>query len=215
MATSSLFRILKFAKKPKPAVHPPGDGPHRNAVVFRQNRGLPANRKWRLPFKRVPGPSSAQVLRKDRKLEFPLRYRHTRQARSVYEAGGAPITGKIASPNVHRLGFSRIAPKDGQTGGGTSHLSLTKIPCSLRRMSFPSTGPQCNFGRFLADLCSTPIWWRRARFSNPRAARERNIEDRGARIVVRAMSIGENYYERNIKPHSLRHFEIFARHKTF
>jgi len=184
-------------------------------LYFVKTGGFPPIENGGLLSREFPGPSSAQVLRKDRKLEFPLRYRHTRQARSVYEAGGAPITGKIASPNVHRLGFSRIAPKDGQTGGGPFHLSLTRIPCSLWRMSFPSTGPQCNFGRFLADLCSTPIWWRRARFSSPRAARERNIEDRGARIVVRAMSIGENYYERNIKPHSLRHFEIFARHKTF
>jgi hypothetical protein len=90
-------------------------------------------------------------------------------------------------------------------------------PPSLQRRE--QTDPQqavvkVNFGRFLADLCSTPIWWRRARFSSSRAARERNIEDRGARIVVRAMSIGENY-ERNINPHSLRHFEIFARHNTF
>jgi len=81
-------------------------------------------------------------------------------------------------------------------------------------MSFPSTGPQCNFGRFLAYLCSTPIWWLRARFSISRAAREQNIEDRGARIVVKAMSVGQNY-ERNINPHSLRHFEIFARHNIF
>src|SRR5438445_3863704 len=70
-----------------------------------------------------------------------------------------------------------------------------------------------NFGRFLADLCSTPIWWRRAKFSSSRAARERNIGDRVARSVVRAMSIGENY-ERNINPHPLRHFEIFARHNS-
>src|ERR1700732_366393 len=59
--------------------------------------------------------------------------------------------------------------------------------------------PEVNFGRFLADLRSTPIWWRRARFSSPRAARERQIEDRVARSVVREMSIDENY-ERNITP---------------
>src|SRR5208283_5819964 len=60
-----------------------------------------------------------------------------------------------------------------------------------------STG--VNLGRFLAERCSTPIWWRRARFSSSRAARERKIEDRVARSVVREMSIGENY-KRNITP---------------
>jgi hypothetical protein len=59
--------------------------------------------------------------------------------------------------------------------------------------------PEVNFGRFLADLRSTPIWWRRAKFSSWRAARERKIEDRVARNVVREMSIGENY-EGNITP---------------
>jgi len=55
------------------------------------------------------------------------------------------------------------------------------------------------FGRFLADLRSTPIWWRRAKFSSWRAAHERKIEDRVARNVVREMSIGENY-EGNMTP---------------
>jgi hypothetical protein len=59
--------------------------------------------------------------------------------------------------------------------------------------------PEVNFGRFLADLRSTPIWWRRAKFSSWRAACERKIEDRVARNVVREMSIGENY-EGNITP---------------
>ena len=52
--------------------------------------------------------------------------------------------------------------------------------------------PEVNFGRFLADLRSTPIWWRRARFSSWRAARERKIEDRVAKSVVREIGIGEN-----------------------
>jgi hypothetical protein len=56
-----------------------------------------------------------------------------------------------------------------------------------------------NFGRFLADHCSTPIWWRKARFSSWSAAREWKIEDRVAKRVVREMSIGENY-ERKITP---------------
>jgi hypothetical protein len=37
---------------------------------------------------------------------------------------------------------------------------------------------------------STPIGWRRAKFSSSRAARERKIEERVARGVVRNMSIG-------------------------
>src|SRR5207247_10155900 len=41
--------------------------------------------------------------------------------------------------------------------------------------------PVVNFGRFPADLWSTPIWWRRARFSSPRDARERKIEAKDAR----------------------------------
>jgi hypothetical protein len=46
---------------------------------------------------------------------------------------------------------------------------------------------------FAADLWSTPIWWRRARFSSCRAARERKIEVRVARSDVRRISIAENY----------------------
>ena len=53
--------------------------------------------------------------------------------------------------------------------------------------------PGANFGRFAADLWSTPIWWRRARFSSCRAARERKIEVRVARSDVRRISIAENY----------------------
>src|SRR5215813_14291409 len=45
-----------------------------------------------------------------------------------------------------------------------------------------------------------PIWWRRARFSSSRAARERRIEDRVARAVLRKMSIGGENYERSIIP---------------
>jgi hypothetical protein len=75
--------------------------------------------------------------------------------------------------------------------------------------------PEVNFGRFLADLRSTAIWWRRARFSSLRAACERKIENRIVRIVLREMSIGENYGRngRKYNPHPLRHFEIFERHR--
>ncbi len=59
--------------------------------------------------------------------------------------------------------------------------------------------PEVNFGRFLADLRSTLIWWRSAKSS--RATRERKIENRVARSVAREMSIGPNY-EGNITPFS-------------
>jgi hypothetical protein len=52
--------------------------------------------------------------------------------------------------------------------------------------------PEVNFERFLEDFRSTPIWWRRARFSSSRAARERKIEEKAARSVVRELSIGED-----------------------
>ena len=32
-----------------------------------------------------------------------------------------------------------------------------------------------NLKRFLAERCSTPIWWRRAKFSSSSTARERNL----------------------------------------
>jgi hypothetical protein len=48
-----------------------------------------------------------------------------------------------------------------------------------------------NLKPFLAERRSTPIWWRRAKFSSSSAARERNIEEKVPRSVVRKMSIGE------------------------
>jgi hypothetical protein len=54
--------------------------------------------------------------------------------------------------------------------------------------------PGVNFGRFLADRWSTPIWWRRAMFSNWRAARERKIEGRVLKNP-RGISIGGENYE--------------------
>jgi len=44
-------------------------------------------------------------------------------------------------------------------------------------------------GRPAGGVFFRPIWWRRARFSNSRAERERKIEDRIARSVAREMSI--------------------------
>ena len=57
-----------------------------------------------------------------------------------------------------------------------------------------------NLGRFLAERCSTPIWWRSARFSNSRAARERKTEDKVAKRVAKEMSIGGENYDSSIIP---------------
>ena len=69
-----------------------------------------------------------------------------------------------------------------------------------------STG--VNLGRFLAERCSTPIWWCRAKFSSSRG-RERKIERKVARTDVREMSIGRKI-ERSIN-RAHRHFEVFDR----
>src|SRR5215472_14956052 len=50
--------------------------------------------------------------------------------------------------------------------------------------------------RSAADLCSTPIWCRKARFSSSKAARELRIEGKTARSVLRKTSISENYEAR-------------------
>ena len=47
-----------------------------------------------------------------------------------------------------------------------------------------------NFGRFLAERRSTPIWWRNARISTWRAARERKTENRVVRNGDKALHIG-------------------------
>jgi hypothetical protein len=53
---------------------------------------------------------------------------------------------------------------------------------------------EVNFGVF--SLTLNPIWWRRAKFSSSREAREQNIEDRVARSVVREMGIRGGYSRR-------------------
>jgi hypothetical protein len=57
-----------------------------------------------------------------------------------------------------------------------------------------------NLGRFLAERCNTPIWWRSARFSNSRAARQRKIEDKVAKRVAKEISIGAQNYDSSIIP---------------
>jgi len=79
------------------------------------------------------------------------------------------------------------------TVSGLTMASADRQPLQMRESQTHnrrSTG--VNFGRFLADRWSTPIWWRRARFSSWRPAREWKIEDRVAKSVVREIGIGEN-----------------------
>src|SRR3984893_19344631 len=52
---------------------------------------------------------------------------------------------------------------------------------------------EVNFRRFAADLRSTAIGWRRARFSSSRAARDWKIERTEARSVARKMGMSEDY----------------------
>jgi len=85
-----------------------------------------------------------------------------------------------------------------------SGLTIASVECQpLQRrdrqtQSRRSTG--VNFGRFFADLRSTPIWWRRAIFSSSRSTRARKSERRAARSVVRKVSIGGWNQERSIIP---------------
>jgi hypothetical protein len=60
--------------------------------------------------------------------------------------------------------------------------------------------PGVNLGRFLAERCSTPIWWRNARFSIWRIARGRKIEDKVAKRVTKEMNIGGEDYDSSIIP---------------
>jgi hypothetical protein len=73
--------------------------------------------------------------------------------------------------------------------------------------------PDVNFGRLLADRCSTPIWWRNARFSSSMTARDRKIECNVERSVARRIIIGGKNYRTNYKSRPLRHFEVFERHR--
>ena len=57
-----------------------------------------------------------------------------------------------------------------------------------------------NFGRLLAERRSTPIWWRSARISNWRTARERKTENSVARSADNALNMGLASYYRCLPP---------------
>jgi hypothetical protein len=66
-----------------------------------------------------------------------------------------------------------------------------------------------NFGRFLAERQSTPIWCRSARISTRRAARERKTESRVARNGDKALNMGlASHSGISGNPHDLREIEF-------
>jgi hypothetical protein len=72
----------------------------------------------------------------------------------------------------------------GHDHSGSTRASAERQPLQMREsQTHNKRSNGVNFGRFLEDLCSTPIWWRGARFSSWSAAREWKIEDRVARSV--------------------------------
>ena len=66
--------------------------------------------------------------------------------------------------------------------------------------------------RFLAGRCNTPIWWRSAKCSSWRTARERKTEDKVAKSVGRERSIGEEKLSKKYTSRRLRHFERHPYH---
>jgi hypothetical protein len=72
--------------------------------------------------------------------------------------------------------------------------SAERQSCQRReRQIYNRRSAEVNFRRFAADLRSTAIWWRRARFSSSRAARDWKIERTDARSVVRKIGMTEDY----------------------
>jgi len=70
-----------------------------------------------------------------------------------------------------------------------------------------------NFCRFLAERWSTPIWWRSARISAPRAAWVRNTEDSAARNAERTLSIGSRDGETKSIFHHRRRIDVYEKHR--
>src|SRR6266550_3554589 len=83
---------------------------------------------------------------------------------------------------------SRFWPSS-KPGSGEITIRQSQSRQKRDRQIHNRRSPEVNFGRSLADLRSTPVWWRRAKFSSWTAARKRKIENRVARSVAREMSI--------------------------
>ena len=99
------------------------------------------------------------------------------------------------SPRVLRCFLGEPPPEDA--------VPFTVVPVMVPMSCLPSRqrrerqiqnrrSAAVNFGRSAADLCSTPIWCRKARFLSSKAARELRIEGKTARSVLRKTSISEN-----------------------
>src|SRR5262245_61352222 len=81
------------------------------------------------------------------------------------------MAGLRARGAIQRSSWSNAGSKFSLWGEkGPMPLSADNISASHR-----STG--VNLGRFLAERCSTPTWWRRARFSELKGSAR--TEDRG------------------------------------
>jgi hypothetical protein len=102
------------------------------------------------------------------------------KSRTSCDTGGLPVcacrtfqvqnqTETLAVPGDDGLGLHRSSPGQAPDNHAQKTRSAT-----------------VNFGRFLAERRSTPIWWRRARFSTWRAVRERKTENRVARNAAPA-----------------------------
>src|ERR1019366_2671652 len=99
-----------------------------------------------------------------------------------------------------------------------SGLTMTNVEhqsCQMRdRQTQKRRSGEFNVGRFGADLWSTPIWWRRAKFSSWRSRRERTIERRVTISATRETSIVGWIPARKYNPRRLRSFRIFERHRA-
>jgi hypothetical protein len=106
-------------------------------------------------------------------------------------------TPHFPSPESPKAGTMPATRVSGLTMASAERQSRQKR--DIQTQSRRSAG--VNLGRFLAEeRCITPIWWRRAKFSSSSAARERNIEDRVRRNVVRRMSMGGEIKVESITP---------------
>jgi hypothetical protein len=135
-------------------------------------------------------------------------------ADQISDLTGNDRSSRMAVPYLQILKTRKPLRCQATTVSGSTMASAERQSLQMwESQTHNKRSTRVNFGRFLEDRRSTPIWWRRAGFSNSSAARERKIEDRVARSIVREMSIGENY-EGNITP-ILSEISRFLKRHTF
>ena len=118
-------------------------------------------------------------------IEFPLR-----------RPSQAPILERCSPARVRCAALTRAlgrsAPFDGSDFATSGSDGNSNVVFSLDKEQ-PAHGRRSaavSFGRFLAERLRTPIWCRRAMFSNSSTARERNIEPSVERRADKRISIG-------------------------